>query len=265
MTQSVVITGASGFIGKNIASYLSKKYKILPYSRKKKLKDFIYIKNYKNIASGDKKILIYLSQSSFGSIKNLKEELNTVRFISKKKWNYIIYFSSYNVYLEKKLNIKEESNLDLNNYYNKLKIISENIFLKNSNSVCLRLSNILGKHYNSNTLLSDIVSQIQKKNKIIYLNNKNIVRDFLFVNDLKRVILLCLKKKPKGIFNVGSGSGISAEYLATKIFKIMKIKGRIISKKKTFSRKVLDITKIQNTLNWKPKNLINKELKNILI
>jgi nucleoside-diphosphate-sugar epimerase len=36
MTQSVVITGASGFIGKNIASYLSKKYKILPYSRKKK-------------------------------------------------------------------------------------------------------------------------------------------------------------------------------------------------------------------------------------
>ena len=156
--------------------------------------------------------------------------------------------------------------LDLSNDYNALKVGSENIFLKNSNAVCLRISNIFGKHYNSGTLLSDIITQVKsKKCKNVVLQNKNILRDFLSIKDLCNLLFLGIKKKPKGIYNVGSGKGISGAGLASKILRIMKVEKKIKTIESFFSKKVLDITKIQNRLSWKSNTKINKELKKILI
>ena len=73
------------------------------------------------------------------------------------------------------------------------------------------------------------------------------------------------KKKPKGIYNVGSGKGISGAGLASKILLIIKVKKKIKTIESFFSKKVLDITKIQNRLSWKSNTKINKELKKILI
>lgn len=266
MAATIVITGASGFLGKNIFSYISTKYNTIAYSRKIILKNCTYIKDYKKIVSGRDKILIYLSQSSTGNISNLKKELNLVTAIAKKKWNYIIYISSYTVYFDSRFKIDEKGMIDLSNDYNALKVGSENIFLKNRNAVCLRISNIFGKHYNSGTLLSDIITQVKsKKCKNVVLQNKNILRDFLSINDLCNLLFLCIKKKPKGIYNVGSGKGISGAGLASKILRIIKVKKKIKTIESFFSKKVLDITKIQNRLSWKSNTKINKELKKILI
>ena len=94
--------------------------------------------------------------------------------------------------------------IDLSNDYNALKVGSENIFLKNRNAVCLRISNIFGKHYNSGTLLSDIITQVKsKKCKNVVLQNKNILRDFLSINDLCNLLFLCIKKNLKAFIMLG--------------------------------------------------------------
>lgn len=264
MADTIVITGASGFLGKNIYPYISKKYKIEAYTRKKNLKNYKYIENYKKIVSGKNKILIYLSQSNSGKNLNIKKELSLANIIAKKKWNYVIYISSYTVYLDSKFKIDEKGMLNLNSDYNNLKLKSEKIFLKTKNCVCLRISNILGRNLNPGTLLSDIIAQVKnKKYKNIILKNQNTIRDFLFIKDFCNLLLMCIKKKPKGIFNIGSGNGMSAKILASKVLSIMKKKKNIKTKENFFSKKVLDTSKIHNKLHWKPSVNINQELKKI--
>jgi GDP-L-fucose synthase len=80
-------------------------------------------------------------------------------------------------------------------------------------------------------------------------------REFLYVDDLAKAILICLEKYDSDQhINIGSGEDLSIKELALKVSKATGFNGEIIwdsTKPDGTPRKVLDVTKIKN-LGWKP-------------
>jgi GDP-L-fucose synthase len=80
-------------------------------------------------------------------------------------------------------------------------------------------------------------------------------REFLYVDDLAKAILICLDKYDSDEhINIGSGEDLSIKELALKVSKATGFTGEIIwdsTKPDGTPRKVLDVTKIKN-LGWKP-------------
>lgn len=260
--QDIVITGASGFIGKNLVNYLIKnKIKFRSYSRKK-TNFSIQVKNYKHIKIKKNSILIYLSQSN-QNISSIKKEMSLIRDIVKLKWNYIIFFSSTRVYKKNK-QINEFSDIDRSSNYNNLKLNSEKIVLKSQPSIILRITNIYGLYFNKNTLLHDILKNIYKK-KDIKIKDTNEFIDYLNVSDLNDLILKLIRLKITGTYNVASGKPVKIENLIKLILNILKIKKKITSKTKSkfVNKNIFDISSIKKVARWSPKISIKKGLNEI--
>ena len=85
----------------------------------------------------------------------------------------------------------------------------------------------------------------------------SVVRDYIFIDDVVHAIELAIvKKTDQKIFNIGSGSGLSVteiistlELVINKKIKVNFLPGRNID----VPVSVLDISKAQTLLNWKPK------------
>lgn len=268
----ILLTGSTGYVGSHIANYFDKK-KIdyigidnLSYSYKQnvsnKKKHLITdISNAKKINIIFKKykinFVIHAAASSYvlEAEKNRKKYFinnikKTKKFINLCKLNKVknfIFFSSSNVYKEKKEFFEDDITAS-KNYYGKNKIIIENYLIKKkfNNLIILRLFNVIGiynklfkpfKFKNKN--YQRIMFQIQEKlknNKPIKLRyfkikNKKVYpcRDFIDIKIVCFIVERIIKKINYKIlgtkfFNVGSG-------IATPINNIIRNFEKIIFKK----------------------------------
>jgi GDP-L-fucose synthase len=134
----------------------------------------------------------------------------------------------------------------------------------NHNYISIMPTNIYGINDNfhpSNShvipaLIEKIYNGFSKNKKSIKLwGTGKALRDFLYVDDVARAILLLTKQYSKSqLINVGSGKEITIRLLSQLISEIIGYKGRIIFDK-TYPdgtpRKILDISKIK-AMGWKP-------------
>ncbi len=249
--EKIFISGSKGYIGKSIKDNLNSidRFRVKNISKN----NIIRISSKDTVNS----TLIYLSQPSFVNYKYDQNDILFLKNIQKKKWKYIIYFSSCLVnntkFVRNKSNIPD---------YIKLKITSEKIIIK-KNSIILRLSNAYGEKFKKNTFLYKLKS-IKKKEHILKLADENHLRDFIHLDDINKCIERIIDVKPNGVYNLGSGKSISTNDIISlmstnnkyiqKNFKLMNFKKKIDTKIK------LDITKIKTALNWKPKIFIHNFL-----
>ena len=75
-------------------------------------------------------------------------------------------------------------------------------------------------------MVPDLKYKIKKAKKKITLDNLNHYRDFISIEDISEIIIVLLKKRFKGILNLGSGKGIFLKDIAKIIGK--KYKKKII-------------------------------------
>lgn len=246
--KKILVTGATGFVGKYLLHKLQKNYEVCAISRKKntdtqKLKwiklDFSQNWNLNRLpAQAD--IIIHLSQSEkFRDFPNSAIEIFQVNSIStlklleyskKAKVKKFIYISSGGVAGLGK-NIRDI------NFYITSKQVSE-LLIENFKpffqTVILRPFFIYGPGLKKTLLMSRLISSI-KEGKAIYLEGKDGIRiNPLYAEDAVDAIIQSLKLKGnqtidlagKEILTIRKISEVIGEKLKTKPkFKIVKLKG----------------------------------------
>ena len=265
--NKILITGASGFIGSHLASYLKSKNYNIYLTDNKQIKNKKIILNNKKISffkfDLNKKIKkkltgfthIFHLAASLG-VKNItKNPYNTFKnniyslsnLVDNIKLNSpnctFIFFSSSEVYspLIKKsikflptrpdvdLLINEET-INRDSYYLS-KIIGEKIIkLSGLNHVILRPHNVYGPEMGFRHVISELIIKNKKNNCKVY--SPNHTRSFCYIDDaINQIYKISFNRKCLNkVFNIGNPYGeITMFNLAKKIKKIMKSKTKLIS------------------------------------
>jgi UDP-glucose 4-epimerase len=142
--------------------------------------------------------------------------------------------------------------------------------------VSLRITNTYGPRHqmkhNRYGVVNWFVRLVLDKQPITLMGDGNILRDYLYIDDLVDALLdaaLCEESYGQ-VFNIGSGQGCSFNELAETIIKVAR-EGSIRYVPFSEERKALepgdfiaDIGKIQSRVGWKPKTPLGKGLKNTI-
>lgn len=281
--MNILITGATGFLGKYLCLNLQQKNNIIALSRYRRnsKKNLSFIKTSLNI-----------SNKNLSKIKNFSPEIvihlawQDIPDFSKKK-------SRYNFYQQKKffkkiLKLKSVKKIIVSGscfeYPNKQGICKENGFFYKKNKknyfveakhslykfllktkiplVWLRIFYVYGVGQRNQSLIPYLIFNL-KKNRQIFLKNPFQKKDFIHVKDVTSAILKILNTSYSGIINIGNGKSYSSMFIAKFLKKKLNSKSKIefYDEKKSFL--VANISKIKK-LGWKPHFSIKKGLNQIL-
>lgn len=284
MKKKILITGASGFLGVNLISKLSRlnNYEIYGLIKKKTKKENLrknvkYI--YADIYQTKKKININFDFviNFAGNInhKNKTETFNAhysglknlLKILIPEKKRLFIQIGSSLEYGKKTSPQKESLVCKPISYYGTAKLLATKLIQKKlSRYLVLRPYQIYGPYQKKNRLIPIIIDSCLK-NKSFACSDGKQFRDFLYVDDFSELILKILKSKKikNGIYNVGSGKAYKVKdiinFIRRKIKKGNPIFGKIKMREEEMKYTYPEIKKVKVAYRWKPKVNINKGLK----
>lgn len=236
----IVLTGANGFIGRNVLNILlKKKHKVTILIRDRgKLKKFCH-KNLKVILSNiyeDKKIinkipkadiLIHLAWQNLTDFNNkihITKNVNSNYFfikkcISKGIKNILVTGTCLEYGLREGC-LGEKMFSRPNTYYgkSKYKLYSKLNKINNINLKWLRLFYIYGEGDSKNNLYTQLINSIKQK-KTFKMSKGDQLRDFIEVKSLSNLIHKISQSKMNGIFNCCSGKPVSVLNFVKSIIK----------------------------------------------
>ena len=265
----ILISGSSGFIGKNITKSLARK-KILFKTVKTKS-----ILKKKDIFFQQVSCFIHLGFDFQKEKKEIDTNVLTLKKILKlsKKYKFKIIFPSTCTYkYDKKRNVINRKIFAFNQY-SLSKIKCENLLInhnKNNKSdvIILRIFNVYGVDQKSGWLIPDLIRKVlSKKSKNLKISNYLNTRDFIHISDVSSAMINSLSLKGLKILNIGTGKETQIIKVAKTILKELKSNKRIIyinkySGNNSISR--ANISETKKILKWEPKVKINKGLKHII-
>lgn len=241
--KAIVLTGGTGYLGSSLVNYWQEHTlqlgditiidRTLKTNRIKKPEQIKFIQADLNSVD-----LSYLSPETVvihtSYCKNINAEKN---FLTKLNPDlYLVYFSSAAVYGDvldtaylEALNVKEDYKEKISikhklspiNDYGRYKIELENFIRERfSKHLILRIANPYGNEPDIRGVYKIFESQINSGAKQVNINAdfpKQIVRDFIHVNELSRQVTELIQKHAQGIYNIGTGEGLSLEELVEQI------------------------------------------------
>lgn len=270
MRLKVVITGASGFIGRVLTEKLRQfGFDVVPVARRA-ISDFVEVRNYFETPEGD--FLIHLAEEANRSKFNEMGTLNQlhgkklIKVLASRFSESVIYISSGVVYGDLSATPKTETDdVRPNDHYSQFKMEQEKIVAE-LNGCILRPANLYGSGMSSVNVITDIMSQLSLPGPI-RVKSLRPIRDFLYVEDFALAVVKILQTKSRGIYNVGSGIGTSIGELAQLITVANGQKGRRIIATQcdgTSSTNILEISKAKKDLGWWPLHSIRSQLPQLI-
>ena len=278
--MKICIFGGNGFIGANLAkAYLDKGHNVYVYTqtnvnRNLKFKNNTKIKytekNFKLVLTKKFDKIFFFSGNSNQetSRKDIYYDLETtfnsyVKLLeAAKKTNSkssIWFASSVVVYGSNNKPLKENFDLNPLSFYAVTKLICEILgkFYSNNHNLnigILRIFSTFGPGL-KRQVIYDTIKKIKTMNSFNVIGSGNEKRDFGFIDDqIKSIILLAKKvRKPKGeAFNIASGRAYSVKNMLSKLIKIngKKINYEFTNKRRSFDTKnfISDKSKINKTI-----------------
>lgn len=236
----IFITGAKGFIGKNLVEKLNKKYHLLiPGHQELDLLDEKAVDRFfkKN------KIDVVINCAVLGGSRkeehvdsslssNLKIFFNILK--NKERFKKMIHLGSGAEYDKRNPIIKvRETDFGKTipqDEYGFFKYISSKYIEKEENIVCLRIFGLFGKYedYRYRFISNAIVNNLKG---LPITMNQNVIFDYVYINDFIRIIEYFINHKEKHKFyNIGSGKKIDILSLARIINQVADKKSKIIIK-----------------------------------
>lgn len=291
--MKICIFGGNGFIGSSLAkNYINKGHKVFIYTQTKINKNFNFKNNYKikyneksfiRILKKNFDLIYFLSGNSNQetSKNDIYYDLETsfLTFIklleaSKKTKNKttIWFASSVVVYGVNNKPLKENFDLNPVSNYAIIKLICENVckfYSKNFNLNIgiMRIFSTFGPGLRRQVVF-DTIKKIKTLNKFKVIGSGNEKRNFAYIDDQIKSIMLLAKKctKPRGdVFNIASGKTFSIKQILKKLIKISNknVVYTYTKKRRSFDTKnfIANNSKIIKTIGKFKYTEINKALK----
>ncbi len=282
--KKILITGSSGFIGKNLVESLLSEYEITGLSKQQKnSKSNHIIKDISKITSKDfKNIFCIIHLAAITDLKVCKDYpdqciatnvLGTQKILESARKNNckVIYASTSHVYgIPKKLPINETTSTSPTSMYagSKLagEILCESYHKQFDMDISIvRIFSVYGPESNNHYVVPNIVEQLKKSNKI-KLGNINSRRDFIFISDVINAFKIILNNiNGFNIYNVGAEKSYSIKEICKKFEKLhgekIIIKSTVKQNSKFDAKNIVcDATKLKK-LGWKSKISLDEGLK----
>lgn len=242
----VFLTGGSGYIGKNIVEQLGDIYDFT-YPRHSQLE----LLNSEDVEKffktrGPFEVVIHCAfvggtRKDIDTSETLRDNLRIFFNIARNE-NYfgkLINMSSGAEY-GKHRPVTKVKEVDFDkvvplktDYYGFAKYLIGKYIESCSNMINLRLFGVYGKYEDIGIrFISNVIYQVILKKTIVI--NKNVYFDYLYVDDLVKIIDHFIQKKSKFIsYNVGCGRAVSLLTIAKKIVRILKSNSKITLKTKS--------------------------------
>ncbi len=282
MKQKIVITGASGFLGRAVLKLLSqnKDVEILAISRQTEEKSqenvhfvSIDLRDFENINKAicnfNPDGLIHLawmgvfnsSHMDENQFENVSILQNLLESLSMTSCQYVVGLGSQAEYGQYEIPIKESFQANPKTCYGKAKLKASNLVLdfceeKAIRAVWLRLFASFGPNDHPNWLISYVIRSFLI-NETPKLTSGDQKCDYLYVYDAAEAIIQSCFSPIQGIYNLGSGTAQSVKNIVKAIYSEIRPTCSLEFGQKHLNqtpRKLLqaDITKISQGLKWKP-------------
>ena len=286
----ILITGAGGFIGRNLATYLYENGQPVLASGRREHDEFFnhqgipYVKldiakknDYSNIQNNNIKKIVHLAAivPTRNKIHSTSEYLSVngcgilqlLDFCVNNNITKFVNISSVSVYgMSGKNGVKENVNLKpFGTYadYSIAKILAELYTERyvedfNLNAVTLRLGYVFGDYSKEYLLLPRLINKALAGKEIIIEGTGEYVFDVVYINDCINAIELALETSKTGIYNVGSEEPVSLNQVVKMVdnyvYKITKKHTRIRYADLEEIKKgyVMSIEKSRNHLCYQP-------------
>ena len=237
----VVILGSGGIISSSLQKMLKeRRINIMSIGRSKLdlKKENASKKLKKKIKNND--VVIFIAAEV--PVKNIEMFINNIKIcktvcytLQKKKIKHLVYISSDAIYADVKGKISEKSIASPNSLHGLMHLTRESM-LKNKfeKILCiLRPTLIYGPGDTHNGYGPNRFINLALKNKSIPIfGNGEEKRDHIFIEDVVKIIVKCIKNKSLGILNLATGKVYSFKYLAEQMINFSKSKSKLIKIKR---------------------------------
>ena len=228
--KTILITGANGFIGSNLKEYFKEKYNLLTP------------RSYELDCTNSQQMKIYFEQNNIdfvihcattGGVRGVQDEpetlTNNIKMVdnileNKNEKTRVIFFGSGAMYDKsrslKKVKEDEIGLVEPYDLYGKSKVLIAKKIKERKDCVCLNIFGCYGRNEKTSRFPTYAIIQNLKKENIII--NQNVVFDYLYIEDLAKIVNYFLQKQPRNnILNVTPKEAISLFEIANIINKIM--------------------------------------------
>lgn len=293
--SNILVTGASGFIGKSlIAKLLKRKEQVhaIVMSNTHPLKKLlgtsrVYRADLSNYSLIEKiitkimpQIIFHLAaypdkgndlkdiQATFRS--NVLGTLNLLMASNRINYENFVFAGSFKEYGDQPVPFKENYRLNPLSSYATSKAAAEqycDLFQSFGKPITrLRLATIYGPGQDQNTLISSVIKSALSNKKVMITTGEQ-TRDFLYVGDaVNALIKSAIIPSAKGeVYNIGSGSETRIADIVEKIVRLCKSnsqirKGAVPQRINEVMHMYGDVSKAKKKLRWEPKTNLNEGL-----
>lgn len=295
--KKVLITGGAGFIGSHLVEkFLKNDYQVVVFDnlstgKRKNLssKAIFYQLDLENRDDLEKKIkqerpevichhassLVGVQTSIAHPQKAFEDIFLTTSLFEVARENqvrHLIFASSANVYQnQKKSPLSEESRLEPLSPYGITKLAIESYchYLEQAwglKCTIFRYFNVYGprQRLTKNAgIIPILINRGLKGKPVVIFGDGQQTRDFTYVEDIAQANFLAVKKRKSGLFNVGTGRGITINKLIAVIENLIgkKIKVRRVKPYQETKCSLAGNSKIKKTLGWQPETNLVEGLK----
>lgn len=281
--MNILITGVTGFIGKELFKKFSNIYNIFGLSRSTKSGANLFCcdltdKNQLRKIFGSEKIDVvihtaasadfYSSNHSSLYFNNIISTTRLIEACIENKTKRFIFLSSNMVYGKAyQINTTNFTESNPEDNYAKSKFISE-LTLKDQSghleTVVLRLPSVLGIGKNTSDVIHDMIKQLKENKNITIYGSGESKRQFIHIDDLIHIVKYFIDNKPPdsfSIFPVVSSDALKIKKIALKIINYAGYgKSRYLKEKPTSPDQYIDSTILSSITNINPKVTLNSYL-----
>jgi nucleoside-diphosphate-sugar epimerase len=268
--MKIIVTGASGFIGRHLVQEIRRRNgDVLPVSRTPlPYPQSVQVESYADTPAGD--VLVHLAENRDRALAAPQEAETIRRFdtLLAKGFGRVIYVSSALVYGDGSVRphgVDEPPSVS--DSYTRTKVTSEGRALAVGGLVA-RLGNVYGPGMAPQNVVSAILDQIPGEGPL-RVRHDSPVRDFVSVKDVAEVLArLALQPARPGIYNIGSGAGVSVGELARLALVVAGEGHRPVTAELPLPRPsciVLDIQSTVRELDWHPRRSLAEGIKESLL